>query len=135
MTAACRNCFGTAELQRQRSAPDNVDIGEIFLWPNSIASIPEEFVLCDGNNDTPDLRDVFVPGSGDIYAVNDSGGNLDHDHTFTGDGHDHIHGVGPGILSGAGINAVTTGASVTGTMDSAATLPAFRRLAFIMFTG
>ena len=31
--------------------------GMIIAWSGSVANIPTGFVLCDGNNSTPDLRD------------------------------------------------------------------------------
>jgi hypothetical protein len=34
--------------------------GAILLWSGSIASIPKGFVLCNGANGTPDLRNKFV---------------------------------------------------------------------------
>ena len=41
----------------------NVPAGGIILWSGNIASIPEGWVLCDGSNGTPDLRDRFVVGA------------------------------------------------------------------------
>jgi microcystin-dependent protein len=48
--------------------------GIILLWSGSIASIPSGWVLCNGANSTPDLRDRFVVGAGTTYAVNATGG-------------------------------------------------------------
>jgi microcystin-dependent protein len=48
--------------------------GIILLWSGSIASIPTGWVLCNGANSTPDLRDRFVVGAGTTYAVNATGG-------------------------------------------------------------
>ena len=36
--------------------------GMIIMWNSTVASIPTGFVLCDGNNGTPDLRGRFVVG-------------------------------------------------------------------------
>lgn len=38
--------------------------GMILLWYGSSTSIPSGYVLCDGTNGTPDLRDNFVVGGG-----------------------------------------------------------------------
>jgi len=73
--------------------------GMIMLWSGSIASIPTGWVLCDGTNSTPDLRNNFVVGAGDTYSVDDTGGSADavvvsHTHTFsgtTGGGGSHNH--------------------------------------------
>lgn len=40
-----------------------VPSGAIVMWSGTIASIPSGWVLCDGNNGTPDLRDKFVMGA------------------------------------------------------------------------
>ena len=47
----------------------------ILLWSGSTGSIPSGFVLCNGSNSTPDLRDRFVVGAGNSYAVGNTGGN------------------------------------------------------------
>lgn len=48
--------------------------GMIVLWSGSSASIPSGWVLCDGTSGTPDLRDRFVVGAGNSYAVGATGG-------------------------------------------------------------
>lgn len=63
--------------------------GVIVLWSGSIGSIPVGWVLCNGQNGTPDLRNRFVVGAGSTYAVDASGGSADaitvsHTHTFSG---------------------------------------------------
>jgi len=45
------------------SAENGVPKGSIIMWSGSIASIPSGWVLCDGTNGTPDLRDRFVVGA------------------------------------------------------------------------
>ena len=47
----------------------------ILLWSGSTGSIPSGFVLCNGSNSTPDLRDRFVVGAGNSYSVGNTGGN------------------------------------------------------------
>ena len=48
--------------------------GMIILWYGNTGNIPTGFVLCDGNNNTPDLRDRFVVGAGSAYSPGDTGG-------------------------------------------------------------
>ena len=50
--------------------------GMIMMWYGSVASIPSGWVLCDGNNSTPDLRNRFVvgAGTGGNYSPGDTGG-------------------------------------------------------------
>tara|TARA_R100000773_G_scaffold33766_1_gene28820 strand:- start:57 stop:998 length:942 start_codon:yes stop_codon:yes gene_type:complete len=51
--------------------------GMIIAWSGSVANIPTGFVLCDGSNNTPDLRDRFIIGAGNNYAVDATGGSKD----------------------------------------------------------
>lgn len=111
-----------------------LDSGFIALWFGSIASIPAGFVLCDGNNGTPDLRDKFVVGAGDTYNPDDTGGSVLHQHDFTGDGHSHGISGGPHIQPGSGKNQITDIEPVTGTTNNANGLPPYHSLAYIMKT-
>jgi len=45
-----------------------IPIGGIILWSGSVESIPIGYVLCDGNNSTPDLRNRFVVGAGNFNS-------------------------------------------------------------------
>jgi len=47
-------------------------IGIICLWSGSVADIPAGWQLCNGTNSTPDLRNRFVIGAGDTYAVDET---------------------------------------------------------------
>ena len=52
--------------------------GMIILWSGAADAIPTGFVLCDGNNSTPNLSCRFVVGydaSNSDYDVNDTGGS------------------------------------------------------------
>ena len=62
--------------------------GGIIIWSGSSASIPSGWVLCNGSNSTPDLRDRFVVGAGSTYSVGGTGGSanaitVSHTHTAT----------------------------------------------------
>ena len=79
--------------------------GMIILWSGAADAIPSGFVLCNGSNNTPDLRGRFVVGYADNdsdYDVNDTGGSKDntlsvsqlpsHNHSFSGSAsHNHTH--------------------------------------------
>jgi len=52
-----------------------VPSGAIMLWSGATDAIPSGYVICDGNNSTPDLRDRFVVGAGSSYSVNATGGS------------------------------------------------------------
>lgn len=51
-----------------------VPTGGIILWSGAVNAIPTGWLLCNGSNSTPDLRDRFVVGAGSTYAVDDTGG-------------------------------------------------------------
>jgi len=108
--------------------------GMICLWYGSIVNIPSGYALCDGNNGTPDLRNKFVVGAGDTYAVDAEGGAVNHNHNFTGDGHFHNIEEGEDIATGTDINDFTDDAVVHGTTDNESSLPPYHALAYIMKT-
>ena len=100
-----------------------IPTGVILLWSGSVASIPSGWVLCNGANSTPDLRDRFVVGAGSSYAVNATGGantvTLDatmipgHTHTYsstTGSSGEHTHSLSAsGTTSGHSNDHTHTG--------------------------
>jgi hypothetical protein len=85
--------------------------GMIILWSGSTGSIPSGFVLCNGSNSTPDLRDRFVIGAGNSYSVGATGGSANvtlttaqlpahshstnnHTHSFNAGNHSHSFSTG-----------------------------------------
>jgi len=73
-----------------------VPIGGIILWSGTIATIPDGYKLCNGNNGTPNLRNQFILGAySDNASVaypnvppNNTGGSANavvvaHSHNFT----------------------------------------------------
>lgn len=88
--------------------PTPLPSGTIVLWSGSIGSIPAGWVLCNGNNGTPDLRDRFVVGAGSTYSVDATGGSanavvVSHTHTasVTDPGHNHLSGSNAGVTDAA----------------------------------
>ena len=74
--------------------------GGIIMWSGSVANIPSGWVLCNGSNSTPDLRNKFVIGAGSSYNPGASGGatsvtlstsNMP-SHSHTGASHSHTIG-------------------------------------------
>ena len=66
---------------------NGVPKGGIIMWSGAIADIPADWALCDGVERTrsdgtkvtpPDLRDRFVVGAGNGYAVATMGGEATH---------------------------------------------------------
>jgi microcystin-dependent protein len=50
------------------------------MWSGAVDAVPEGWLLCDGENGTPDLRDRFIVGAGNSYAVGAAGGATTHNH-------------------------------------------------------
>lgn len=73
--------------------------GMIVHWYGLAASCPAGWAICDGTNGTPDLRDRFIVGAGNTYALSNSGGSTSQ--TVTVDAHvlttaempSHGHGI------------------------------------------
>ncbi len=69
---------------------DLVPRGVITLWYGSTSNVPAGWVLCNGTNGTPDLRDRFVIGAGATYNPGNLGGNsLISGTTSAAGGHGH----------------------------------------------
>jgi len=131
--------------------------GMIMLWSGSSATIPSGWLLCNGSNGTPDLRNRFVVGATSTYAVGATGGSADaivvshtHTATVTDPGHFHSYGEGQrtqvGTDNGEAYDAQATAAfntstnttgitvsnSTTGSSGTNANLPPYYALCYIM---
>lgn len=111
---------------------DMPPFGTILSWSGSITDIPWTFHLCDGTHDTPDLRDKFIVGAGLTYAVDAAGGAVNHNHAFTGDGHDHTIPAGTSLAAGTDFDDDTGSAAAAGTTNSSDGRPPWYALAYIM---
>jgi hypothetical protein len=146
-------------LQNAPTSAPAIPTGGIIIWSGSTGSIPAGWYLCNGTNGTPDLRDRFIVGAGNTYAVNATGGSADaivvthtHTATVTDPGHTHTgsylsgtpgaSGFGPTTTAPAqfsnpiSIPTATTGISVAnanaGVSGTNANLPPYYALAYIM---
>ena len=73
-----------------------IPTGGIIIWSGAANAIPTGWVLCNGSNGTPDLRNRFVVGAGSTYAVGATGGSanaivVSHTHTATSSVTDPSH--------------------------------------------
>ncbi len=85
----------------QKDGVELVPSGLIALWFASVASIPAGWVLCDGNNYTPDLRGLSIIGAGGTLAPGQRiGSAVANVQTDTQGGHSH----GGGVLAAGGHN-------------------------------
>jgi hypothetical protein len=121
------------------ASPTVIPTGLISLWSGSIGSIPSGWVLCDGNNSTPNLTDRFIVGAGNSYAVAGQGGSADsivvsHTHTATSTttatDSGHTHGIaysgtlgfsGGGGFAGTAFGGAVNQATESGTANITAT--------------
>ena len=53
----------------------SIPSGMIMIWSGAANAIPSGFVLCNGSNSTPDLRDRFIVGAQNSYSVGATGGS------------------------------------------------------------
>jgi len=129
-----------------------IPTGVIVMWSGSIVSIPSGWLLCNGSNGTPDLRNRFVVGAGSTYAVGATGGSADaivvsHTHTINDPGHSHTYTATLNEFASGRISlndrypvqtnntgTSTTGITVnnTGSSGTNANLPPYYALAYIM---
>jgi len=142
-------------LQNAPESAPAVPTGCILLWSGSTGSVPATWYLCDGTNGTPDLRNSFIVGAGDTYAVNATGGTADavvvsHTHTATVDDPGHTHNVNnanggtgtpgndlntdqpKGTPTTSSFTGITVTNASTGVSGTNANLPPYYALAYIM---
>jgi len=148
---------GTSWITSTGGTGGGVPQNTIAMWSGSVASIPSGWQLCDGTNNTPDLRDKFVVGVGNLYNPGDTGGSADavvvsHNHGITDPGHAHSwsrqdsqNDVGyrpwPASNNDCKETVVNTGSSTTGitisnegSSGTNANLPPYYALCYIMCT-
>jgi len=90
-----------------------IPIGGIIMWSGSLLELPDNWKLCDGENETPNLVNRFIVGAGGEYQTGWKGGenevklavNEMPSHTHSGttneDG-DHVHHANGAYIVGAG---------------------------------
>ena len=107
--------YNSSNGQFSVSVPSAFVSGMIILWSGNTGNIPTGFVLCDGNNGTPNLTDRFVVGAGSAYGVGATGGSSSvtlstanlpsHNHSFSGStSHSHTINNHTHSFSGSGSN-------------------------------
>lgn len=124
-------------------------VGEVKMWHGAVANIGTVWgagwQLADGTNGTADLRDRFIVGAGNSYALNATGGNASntlstsqmpvhnhgvndpghnhsvndpgHSHTVNDPGHKHGSGNGFGFSSSGGSGGIGSGTNANGSFS------------------
>ena len=112
-----------------------VSKGVIGTWWGNTADIPPGWILCDGQHDTPDLRDKFIVAAGSSHSPGAAGGATPHDHDFTADGHFHSIPTNAHIKATGPFASLTSTDPLAGTTDPTANVPPYYALAYIMYIG
>lgn len=120
--------------------PHYMPAGIISMWAGEANTVPSGWAVCDGQNGTIDLRNLFIVGAGDEYALADTGGETSvtlaeenlpsHDHevgTFaTASSGAHTHtllrytALGFDCPGGAGRPSISTNTSTQSSTSSGA---------------
>jgi hypothetical protein len=131
--------------------PVGVVAGIITMWSGLMNAIPSGWVICDGNNGTPNLTDKFIVGASNVAAAaaptttftggaTTSGGSATHTHSVSRDGWGISYSapstgrLASGYQSGGDVNSAynVSGDNTTGNNNVPA-VP-YYALAFIMKT-
>lgn len=118
-------------LQSASTTTSPFTTGMIIIWSGSIGSIPIGWLICDGTNSTPDLRNRFIIGAGSTYPVGATGGSADsivvsHSHSMSittgGQSQTHVHPmtkyVGVNAATGTAYVGDDSGTGPAGTVDT-----------------
>ena len=103
--------YNSSNGQFSVSVPSAFVSGMIILWSGNTGNIPTGFVLCDGNNGTPNLTDRFVVGAGAAYSPGATGGA--DSRTVTISGSDTVNISGSDTVNITGSDTVNI--SISGT--------------------
>lgn len=115
-------------------------VGTIVIWSGTADNIPTGWQLCDGTNGTPDLRDKFVLGAGNKYAVGATGGSEEVTLTVA-QMPLHTHGIAGTTSAGSGEyraqivkmgTNITQSATTAGGSESHPNMPPYYALCYIM---
>jgi len=81
------------------------------MWSGAIVDIPDGWLLCDGNNGTPNLLNRCIIGAGEEYNPGDTDGSATHKHD---NNMAHRHSVSTVNIVSAGAGAAVWNAGADG---------------------
>jgi len=103
----------------------DIEIGGIIeMYSGFVSALPPGYVLCDGNNGTPDLTDKFIIGAGALASTDATGGGT-------------IGGTEDSLTCSAtvGTEVHAGGSGTTSVISVTNVIPAYYALAFVMRQG
>ena len=104
-------CYTLEELK------DEEPVGVVKMFYLNDTYIPSGWVICNGTNNTPDLRDKFILSAGTTYSFNTTGGSTSHNHTsgslVNSNSGNHSHEEGSLTPTGTPSATITTGLGLT----------------------
>lgn len=89
--------------------------GMIVMWGGLVANIPAGWVLCNGANGTPDLRDRFIKGAANGANPGATGGATTHTHAAHTGVINHTHALQRFPTTTGGSSGFTADTSMSGT--------------------
>ena len=95
----------------------SLKLGLVAMWLGSVGSVPKNWVVCDGNNGTVDMRDKFIKVPTSLAGNGATGGSnihthaaISHTHSPTGT-HSHTGSTG-GSLQNRERRSANSGAGI-----------------------
>jgi len=83
-------------------------IGAIVLWTRPLKQVPEGWVVCDGNNGTPDLRNRFIRGVNSASTDPGATGGTNWLNLSVSQLPSHSHSASTGSTAGSHTHTVTS---------------------------
>jgi len=98
-------------VQNQNTGSVSYRLGMIGMWIGTLEGIPANYVLCDGNNGTQDMRGRYLKSTATTGDIGGTGGSNTHthasqNHTHTGVAHTHTH---PNASHSGSVNDTSNG--------------------------
>jgi hypothetical protein len=107
------------------------EFGTTGIWSGLESTIPAGWLLCDGSHGTPDLRNRFIVGAGNIHGLGDYGGATMHAHGLISNQHKHDHDGPNALAESAEYPFHLDYATITGVTNSTNASPPFYALCYI----
>ena len=119
LQATFPNITGPVTATQDSLNNNGVPIGGIIMWSGALGDVPLHWAVCNGLNGTPDLRDKFIYGAGNVNPGT-TGGASSNTLSTSNDGA-HSHNGATGSAGGHGHTATSTATSTsTSTASSTA---------------